>query len=485
MKQYYILISIFFIGLFAFAQDGSVDTSIGQNGLITFDFTDDDQVYDIIEISNGNMMISVDADIDGTTENVLVKLSEDGEIDTAFGTNGIFMLPSNISARNFVDFQDTGRILMPAFLEDENLNVLMAINESGNLDTTFGEDGFVNISGSNLSYTYKALNDGFFISSLVDSQLIIRKFNLDAELDTSYGTNGAFNLSLSEDISFRPTIDVIDGTIYANAIFGAYGTYENRVFKISSSGTFENSFGLNGFITLPVGPFTTCGIKLLRDGSFLNICRTPNDTSNNSDDYTQNTEIFKRDSQGNLMTGFAGDGSLNIFTFSGGVSEQPNGRLLALGFASPGFEGQISPRILRFTSGGYVDDSFSASFLTSELYGLSYLLHSNEKIYVLSNNAFFNPPIDTNLYRLNNSPLSVEENPLQDLTIYPNPSTRIFNIKSETLIENTPFQITDISGKIIQTGILKATETTIDLSNTANGLYFLNAGGTSIKLVKQ
>ena len=53
--------------------------------------------------------------------------------------------------------------------------------------------------------------------------------------------------------------------------------------------------------------------------------------------------------------------------------------------------------------------------------------------------------------------------------IYPNPSTGVFTVKNEYLIEE--FEIFEINGKLIKRDKLKSNQ--IDISNQANGIYFV------------
>lgn len=78
---------------------------------------------------------------------------------------------------------------------------------------------------------------------------------------------------------------------------------------------------------------------------------------------------------------------------------------------------------------------------------------------------------------------SVKEGTNQNTyTVYPNPiSSQFFTIASK---ENNTYKIIDITGKILQEGSVNAGDTKIILSeNIINGLYFMQIGNTSFKLM--
>lgn len=47
--------------------------------------------------------------------------------------------------------------------------------------------------------------------------------------------------------------------------------------------------------------------------------------------------------------------------------------------------------------------------------------------------------------------------------------------------QNTPYWVTDISGKVIVSGMVKQQKTTVDLSELNSGVYVLKVGGYLVK----
>lgn len=58
------------------------------------------------------------------------------------------------------------------------------------------------------------------------------------------------------------------------------------------------------------------------------------------------------------------------------------------------------------------------------------------------------------------------------LDIYPNPSNGSITIRTEQPLTNTAYQVSDLTGKTIQSGLYSTGET-IDLNNLAKGVYFI------------
>ncbi|NCP85568.1 MAG: T9SS type A sorting domain-containing protein, partial [Bacteroidetes bacterium] len=92
---------------------------------------------------------------------------------------------------------------------------------------------------------------------------------------------------------------------------------------------------------------------------------------------------------------------------------------------------------------------------------------------------------DFALVRYNGGSTGISESVNDALfSVEPNPTTGMFTIELATH-KNVPYEVTDISGKMLHKGILTEKRTTIDLSKNEAGVYLLKIDGQSIRLVKK
>ena len=96
-----------------------------------------------------------------------------------------------------------------------------------------------------------------------------------------------------------------------------------------------------------------------------------------------------------------------------------------------------------------------------------------------------NSTYDFALVRYNGGSTGISENSNDALfSVEPNPTTGLFTIELATQ-KNVPYEVTDISGKMLHKGMLTEKRTTIDLSKNEAGVYLLKLDGQSIRLVKK
>ncbi len=74
-----------------------------------------------------------------------------------------------------------------------------------------------------------------------------------------------------------------------------------------------------------------------------------------------------------------------------------------------------------------------------------------------------------------NTSLSVNDNAINNISVYPNPSNNKINITN--LPVNTSLVLKNVQGAIIRTIKYSDTNTSIDISNLANGIYFISSLG--------
>lgn len=76
------------------------------------------------------------------------------------------------------------------------------------------------------------------------------------------------------------------------------------------------------------------------------------------------------------------------------------------------------------------------------------------------------------VFKRNGPSIGIETNNYIELSVYPNPTYGVLNIAGEDLVGAT-YQIFDIQGKVVKTGILNNQGGIIDISEMANGNYLL------------
>ena len=116
--------------------------------------------------------------------------------------------------------------------------------------------------------------------------------------------------------------------------------------------------------------------------------------------------------------------------------------------------------------------------------GNSVAIQSDGKILV-AGYSYNGTDNDFALVRYNGGSTGISENSNDALfSVEPNPTTGMFTIELATH-KNVPYEVTDISGKMLHKGILTEKRTTIDLSKNEAGVYLLKIDGQSIRLVKK
>ena len=86
-----------------------MDTTFGNNGIVTANFGGDDDADSII-VQNTGQIIVIGTSLTASAANTAVAAYDsNGNPLTAFGSNGLLTLPSGITLINFDDSQSTGR----------------------------------------------------------------------------------------------------------------------------------------------------------------------------------------------------------------------------------------------------------------------------------------------------------------------------------------------------------------------------------------
>lgn len=471
------------------SQDGTLDSSFGDgNGYVITNFGGlEDQAYSILEQEDSKIVAFGFSDY-GNYQS-LARYLPDGTLDNSFGTDGKVINDFN----NEVNFLWYGSVLQQADqklvtaathrLSGGNQDFMLArYLTNGDLDASFGTNGTVMTDyGVDILSSASLLLDGNVLAggwSTVGSSsyILMAKYLPNGDLDPSFGVGGIVDTFISDqpvDIRVFPLVVQPDGKIVVASRKSGVLT----VHRYLANGTLDPSFGTNGVqVTNIVYSNIHGSIAIKNSGHIVAVMRLGEDR---------------------ILAQFMPDGSLDTSFGTNGIAEvgipvlwpidillDQDENILVSG-NHYGFEiGNYY--IARYGTNGSIDLSFGTNGVT-ELGFESHAsaLQSDDRILVSGGTYWYNGPVDFIVLRFRNGILETSDLPLQKLTVFPNPSKGLFTVQSEDFLNNEAYQITDLTGKLVQQGILSGNQTTLYLSSVESGLYFLNAGNSTIRLIKE
>ena len=471
-----------------YAQDGTLDPSFGGgDGYVLTDFSGGaDQSYAVIQQSDGKIVASGFSDY-GELQ-IISRYLPDGSIDTSFGTDGKVVNDFD-NEPNFIFYssllQQTDQKLITVAtnrLANSTQDFFLArYLENGDLDTSFGINGTVMTDyGEDVLSAASLLSDGKIIaggwSQIGNSRYVLMaKYLPNGDLDTSFGVDGivATYIHESPTIVF-PFVMQPDGKILI-AFRGTAGILTFH--RYLANGTLDSTFGINGVVETNIAANLLYGsIAMKENGSLVAAMRLG----------PTNIVLAQFLSDGSLDTTFGFDGTTTInipivVPVTILLDQEENIILSGNNF---GFE-VGSYYIVRYDANGVIDNSFGSNGVTELGFeSAAIALQNDGRILVSGSTYWYSGPVDLIVLRFRNGVLGSSDTEQGNFTVYPNPSQAVFTIKNDAFLGPVSYQITDATGKVIQTGNIEGTETKIDLSGASNGLYFVQVSNMTLKLIK-
>jgi len=263
--------------------------------------------------------------------------SQNINLDSSFGTNGISVLDRINTEGSTMEIQTDGKILISGFIDSSTTTFIARLNADGSIDTNFGVNGFVDIVGEPLFLRpIINLSDSKILIGLSSPSKII-KLNSNGSIDTTFGTNGEVDLS-SLTTNFRSVLIESDNSILAIGY--------NHIIKLLSNGTIDTSFGTNGKLDTPIS-----NSIYSKDNNLLSII---SGGASGSGLY----KLIKKDNNGNLITAFGTNGEVSITDLDSedlgfGLFIDNNGKIIVI----TSRETQL--RVTRYLENGQIDLSFA------------------------------------------------------------------------------------------------------------------------------
>lgn len=326
--------------------------------------------------------------------------------------------------------------------------------------------------------------------------------NGDIIWDKTFGGTDA------EDLTFVSSINdtelILSGTSLSNISFekseNSYGTYDNWVVKIDTSGNLIWDKTIGGSLQdyLGYGVYSSNNIYVISQ-SFSDISGTKTENSKGQSDYW----VTKLDLNGNIIWDKTIGG--DWFDIPKSITATNDGQILLSGYSWSGITGDkteptngiydywlvsidTSGNILwQKTIGGSDWDQLS---VTLEISDNQYLLVGDSKSNISGDKTESNRGQEDYWIVEITSTVGIEEINTNSVSVYPNPASHSLsiNFNSEDNSSKEIF-ILDITGKIFYNSTTSATSENLNVSFLQNGVYILKIGDknkeSTFKFIKQ
>jgi uncharacterized delta-60 repeat protein len=350
-----------------FSQAGQLDPTFGRGGIVNTVFN----VWSYggansTAIQNDGKIIAVGSSLGDFG---IVRYNTDGSLDYTFGTNGIVITAtgSSNSIAQSVAIQSDGKIVAAGYGFNGSYNafLLARFNLNGELDTTFGAHGFVStqmgttdsrISSIALQDDDMIVATGFcFNRSNADFATV--RYSKDGALDLSFGFEGTVitPVRTSNDEARSVAIQDDGRIVVAGSSNNGIDKVDVALVRYQSNGSIDSTFGTNGIaITSDGNPTSRANaVTIQDDGKIVAAGSSSNQTIGEF-------ELVRYESDGTLDAAFGSNGI--VHTLVGNIANahsiaiQSTGEIIATG---PTYNGNdYNFATVRYNKNGSLDNSF-------------------------------------------------------------------------------------------------------------------------------
>jgi len=367
------------------AAAGDLDPAFGTAGMVTTDISRSTDIANAVAVQADGKLVVIgqtykNNDFSGE-DFVVTRYNTDGTLDTTFGRGGKVRtdFPGLAAVPSSVVIQADGKIVVaggafPLFTFAGNFEVVR-YNPNGSLDRSFGNGGIVTTTFPEGSYASDVAlaPDGKIIAAgtvFVDfipgessnTDFALARYNPDGTADTTFGNGGQVSTDFLglEDDAFSVLIQP-DGKIVAVGSANNPATYYDfAAVRYLSNGTIDTTFGVAGKVSTDFGDqnFDRARSAVLQPNG--SIVAAGFAISQNGG--VQNFAVARYTSSGILDTTFSGDGKTQIdfgdcCQSANKVLLQSDGKIVTVGYANT--EDSDSDFLLaRLNPRGSLDASF-------------------------------------------------------------------------------------------------------------------------------
>jgi uncharacterized delta-60 repeat protein len=341
---------------------GTLDTSFGSGGIVTTSLgkSSTDIAFAAAVQSDGKIVAAGTSSTSSANYLDVARYNPNGTLDSSFGSGGKVQTKFSFSDyEGSLVIQPDGKILVGYTVNGDF--ELVRYNPNGTLDKTFNGTGEVStafppnaagligvalesVNGVTeiVAAGHNTFSDGHF-------GIALARYNLNGNLDTTFGSGGKVVTDLGYDIDLWGLAIQGDGNIVVAGSNNSSSTY--LVARYGSSGNLDPTFGNGGVATGAVSGYAGAVLvqpdgKIVAGGAYY------------SSHQQAGWALERLNSDGSLDTTFGTGGVVDgPFTIARihGLALQANGKLVAAGTGGSGFD------LARYNSDGSPDTTFGTN----------------------------------------------------------------------------------------------------------------------------
>ena len=352
--------------LMRYHANGWLDTSFNGTGKVITDFGSY-QPAEVIQQADGKLVVA------GTDKDMfaLARYNLNGSLDTTFDTDG--MVSTGISYRdtaNAIIQQSDGKLVVvgvASYINTGGTNdfAVVRYNPDGSLDSTFSDDGKLNIGIDATSHDHaltviQQADGKLVVAGNNNADFALIRLNPDGSLDGSFDGDGKLVTTMSggPEVIFS-LVQQPDGKLVAAGSSLVNGKDGFALARYNADGSLDTAFSGDGKVKTEIGAGKSYGesIVLQLDGKLVVAGYASNGTD---DDFA----LARYNADGSLDTAFNGSGTLMTALGTGAdqgnaVVLQPDGKLVMAGSSSSQDGSSASFALARYHTNGALDSTFS------------------------------------------------------------------------------------------------------------------------------
>lgn len=413
----------------------------------------------VVARPNGKILVGGDfGSYNGISKCCLIQLHENGTPDTAFNAR------NNLSGNDFNDLilQPDGKVLLTGTITQVNGlpgKGIVRLNDDGSLDTTFQPAIHSNtVNSAVLQSNGKiVLSQTIMVAQTLAKSRVFRLLQ-NGQYDSTFSTF-ADTIGLVHDMAIQA-----NGKIILIGNFPSFGLHNNGAIRLNPNGTLDSTFqvgqGANDRI------WASCiqaDQKILLGGWFSQY------------NGLQANTLVRLKEDGSVDSTFSIFSNISSLSFPGvyGIASLNDGRVYITGNNPSSLTG-AGLSVILLQSNGQIDTTFNA-IISSIGVGVNVALQTDNKVIVVGSFSRYGNVWRQGIARIWGVSPTVgfadESISNVGVSIYPNPAWGAVYLQNA---RPGKYEIHDLQGKIIQTGILTSeAQQMIDLSRMSKGLYIL------------